>query len=467
MIQNNRITYGAVDSPLLYWEFENTALNTIAIAAVTTVLSYQIAAIFYDALLGLKGKGFTCISDMHILLLTRQSSPVAILNAVLRKDWLTRRHFRGNLSGARAIARSTKQVRVRVHVKLFILLAIAPIANITSIALTLETEKMLSFEEAEFGGLAVGVSSDLSFISLNPFHPGCAEGRLQTVTGEQSIAFFSLCSTPNRLVNESLVGKAAAEVLLISKRSVVVGISVDSHVWYTIIQGTLFTNNTLYYIRHNLTFEIIGRLVNVGVNLLFEECGTKDETIHTDFNPSFENGAIYQRKVLNCRHSGDPTKIASIVLSKLQKYVTFVDTEKLEVLSLWDLDDDTSGHTGQPAYHSADKLPLLIRVRRNVSLSFICIATVTALAVRVAVKLTCKNDVSEGLEHIVTEQAALESYSSLLKCDQTKISYNNKHQLGNLGQYGLAQSDMPEVEQFEDAIVGIAPVVHAEEADYL
>lgn len=57
MDENGTLTYTYKDSIFLSWGFENSTLNTVLIALLSTIISLQAAVIFFDLTLVFKTKG--------------------------------------------------------------------------------------------------------------------------------------------------------------------------------------------------------------------------------------------------------------------------------------------------------------------------------------------------------------------------------------------------------------------------
>lgn len=449
MIRDGHIVYGAygaTESPLFWWEFESTTLNALVIAVLTTILSYQVAASLLDLFLGFKAKGIARVSDLHILLLTQQSSPLAVATNLLRNNWMTGRYFLGDIPRASNIIREERKVKFKVYAKFLILLAVAPVANITAVVLSLENEKTLTFGDLNFGGLALGVNTDLSVVNSEVYSPACRRMRLQTTMGEDTRSIFSICSSSL----ESIESEPAVNVLITTgfqtdlASAVLVGKECSSQIHV----GNLYSNNKVYDIKLALTYGSFSRLADVAVGLLFDELGIETANVNEAVlgSEGFHNLSVWR----SIAHTApNNSGIANKVNLKLSKYVTFVDAPSLEITGgIFDLEK-------QRNFTTADDIPLLTRRRRNMSLPLLTIVSLFAVVIRVVVKIVCNNDLSEGLEQVIKEQVGIERDESIFQGGERKVCYNKKYQHGICAQYGLVRDDMPEVDGFVGGFIGL------------
>lgn len=455
MIRDGQIVYGAAVLPLYWWEFENTTLNALVIASLCTVLSYQVAASLPDILLGFKTKGTARVSDLHILLLTQQSSPLAVATNLLRNNWMTRRYFLRQIPRASKVIREESKVKFKVCAKLLILLAVAPVANIGAVILTLENEKTLTFKDLSFGGLALGVNTDLSVVESEVYSPRCRRSQLQTVLGEDPSVSFFICYSPTWFLTTP-TAHARVEISVISQMDMYSAIYVGNEASVQLYAGTLATKDTKdtqCFIKHALTYRSISRLADAAVGLLADELGIENPLVNeavVGSEGSFGNNSLTVSKSITYTALNNFSRITNRVNSKLSKFVTFVDSPSLEIIGYI-----ISRPELQHNFTTADNLPLLTRRRRNVSLPLIAIVTLCAVLIRVAVKILCNNDLSDGLEQVIREQTNIEGHESVFQ--GRKVCYNKKYQHGMCAQYGLVRDDMPEVDEFVGAYIGLKP----------
>lgn len=130
-----------------HFEFKSTLTTAVCVSLLTTIISYQLTALVTDVFLGCKSRHVARIHTFHALLLSRQSSPFAIFNALLRSDLLTRLYFRhylstkaGALPNDRAIPRDKARVKASSVCLLLVLLVSPPITNMCLVGITVESK---------------------------------------------------------------------------------------------------------------------------------------------------------------------------------------------------------------------------------------------------------------------------------------------------------------------------------------
>lgn len=198
MISNGTPTYlNRGGGPLLSWRPSSPIMSTLLIALLTTTIAYQGKAIFFDLILGLKRRGSLLIRDLHIFVLSSESSALAVLDALLRNDWLTRRRLRGDVPTDTTIAREHTRIPFFTASKLLFLLLIGPVVNIVAISLTIETERDYSIRDAQLGALTLGVNEDLSSVTLRDDSQYCSQVAIDFAQGEQPLSRFYLCREPD------------------------------------------------------------------------------------------------------------------------------------------------------------------------------------------------------------------------------------------------------------------------------
>lgn len=159
------LTYPPPPSSLQHFEIKSTLATALLVSFLSTVISYQLTALLTDLTLGCKPRRIASTHTFHALLLSRRSSPLALLNALLRRDAFTRLYFRRQfytdleaLSGGKAIRRDESTVKPVAVLLLTSLLVTPPLVNMFVVGVTIESERVVSFREAKFGGFGLGIA---------------------------------------------------------------------------------------------------------------------------------------------------------------------------------------------------------------------------------------------------------------------------------------------------------------------
>lgn len=421
MIENRLITYATAPSRLLSFEFSSVTLTALVIAALTTLLSYQATALLYDLFLGLKPRHIAKVRNLHVLLLSRQSSLLAVFDSVLRDDRLTRLRFR--LPAKSFILRDDQKIAPSVSFKLLFLLLVAPVFNILSIALTLETHETLTFAQAGFGGMALDFNPDLSVIDTAPFTEDCRLAKLADTSGIVAVAQFSLCqwfsAWQDGLPEDSPYAIVDVSVIRESAFSVYVGVN-ECRV-STSSRATIETLDGAVVVRPGKNIQAQKRLAVEGMALLAKECGLEDTSTAEELEPYKKEGI--ERHVafrILCPGASDPLESAIRVNRVIGKNSTLVNADSFAVInaSVTQLDE------GNPFY-DAGREKFITRRNRFVSLPLLAITTMVLVVVRVIVKALCHDDLRDGLEKLVKDRLGVGKNRSLMREGRRKIFYSS------------------------------------------
>lgn len=422
MIEDGKITYASEQSPLLSWEFSSVTLTALAIAALTTFLSYQTTALIYDLFLGIKPRGVTLIRNVHVLLLSRQSSLIAVLDAVMRRDWITRLRLR--LPSGSVVSRDEEKIRPLLSFKLLLLLVAAPLFNILSIAMTLETNETLTFAQAGFGGLALDFNLDFSVVDTEPFVETCRHAKLASTTGVVSVAKFTVCQwfvawVPQRAEPDQSP-KARIVVSVIRETAFSVYVGVNEWLTSTSSRASVETLDGAVVVKPGANLEAQRKLALKGIELVAKECGLSDASeateIETSKDAGFENRVGF---VIPCPNAENPRESAVRVNQAIGPLSTLVNSEGFEVLnaSLVHLEENNK-------FWDAGNEPFITRRTRYVSLPVLAIVTGAMLVLRLFVKMTCNDDVRDGLEKIIKDRLRVGKNQSLIRGGTRKIYYD-------------------------------------------
>lgn len=196
----NGLTYPPPSALWQHFEFKSILFTAISVSVPTPVISYQITALFTDLILGCKPYRKARVCAFQTLLLSRQSSPLATLNALLRREALTRLFFRSHLAPKakelpleRVIPRDEASVKNVAVCSLVLLVVTPPVLNMFVIALTIESEQVLSFRQAGFEGLGLAVVENEYSWETVPVPEYCVEYKVAGLARDEVIAGVGIC----------------------------------------------------------------------------------------------------------------------------------------------------------------------------------------------------------------------------------------------------------------------------------
>lgn len=419
------IRYTSSSSAWTLWESRSPLLNGTIIAILTTIISYQLSAITLDFAFGSKPAKVAPVHAFQTLLLVRRSSPIAIANATLRQDWLTKRFFSNEISSQDRILRDNKKIRPLVAFKLFLCLSVVPLANILSVILSLERERPVTFGEVGFRvGLGVNMGSDIVAMSAVQTEV-CRNYLVEEQRGDVMKARFSYCTFRKAMQNSS---EPLGVIAAVKRSKVFPVVTVQVGRWHQKYgkRLTLQLQDT-YRSRFFLSEEAMEWLLDQALERLLRGCGTKLEDVRGSLSstlPQESRFKEFQGKVWNggCSALDDQEmkELVKDVLEEMEQRITMVKVENMEVMKAEDFNVKESFE-----WMGVEGDVLLTRNMRYLSLPYMGILTGILLLFRLFVMMLLHNDVNDGIERLVKERLGLRHYDSLLSEGNYEVHYHD------------------------------------------
>lgn len=406
MIRDNALTYANVESPLTARELSSQLLNSLIVAFLLTIISYQATSLFLDLIFGLKPHHKTTLSTLHIYLLHLESAPLALLSSLTRYSPLTHiRHRTPRPHGP--IARTPGRISASTTLRLLFALFLAPIINVLTVLIALEHETTISFDGAGFGGVGIGIRDNLETVKLRPFVDSCGEAVVKTGRMERSVVRFSVCKYDAGEEDVPLNGNGVGATVFEGRSVSVVGRGGEIGGAFVILG------------------EFVGACEREGwcegkSGLLLRPSGDMKELVEwgvrelgCDVNGLREwEGGWWG----DCEGKGWDETVQ--VMDKMTERVSLIETEKMEValLTREKLDWQDIGES-----------EFLVRKRRWVSLAWLGIIAGIVLIGRLIVKGVTRNDIGEGVGAILKERVGRDWWESLIREGGT-IGYGYGHE---------------------------------------
>lgn len=449
MNNNGMLTYSNIDPLLVSWSMENRVLNTLVTALLGTIIALQGKALLFDLILGFKRKGVMKIHDMHIFLLSGESSPLAVLDAIFRSDWITRKRLRGDVPRGTKIDRDPRRIRLVVYVRLLLLLMIGPALQITAISLSLEADRTYSFKEAGFSGLKFGIDFE-SQVSLEVESLSCSAVKVDYGKTDSALASFHRCSdlTLDKDFEDNInPGEALLVVAIFSTGSFILRVSNETHGVSKEYWGEIRHSGKILRVKPEASFEELHAVAAIGLARLQSICSSTISSNQTrdEYEPRF----LFVKYTLPC--ASLPTEDQHDVVQNMSVTLTYKSAEELEVVDFLEIPFDSEQAV---PYRSADDIPFITRTRGNMSPAVLFIAAAAAVVLRILIRLfVAYNDFPVAAEVIIKNCFHLRACDSLLQ-DDTVVPYRRKFQLVDEGHFGITSRDgLPEVECFEGGVV--------------
>lgn len=442
------LTYSTSSSTWQTSEFASPILNTLSLAVLTTLISYQVTALITDLLLGTKQRGNTDVPALQTALLVRQATPLAVFTNLLRQDRLTRLYFRPDLPASTRIARDPARVSPIVSFRLLLLLAAAPLINVLSIVLTLESSHDLSFEEAGAGGFALGVASPKGKFRLLPLNNLFMVQKVSTKGGDDPLAEFTICSPFPTVEN---MWQPNGEVSLAEFQQSTLYLRVQvGYIRLTLqryAQVTL-SNNTAFALHSNVLEDHDGvdDMLLAGLQLMANVCGGDPEEAEDARSGSFYPSFKYIKGLqIPCDLDGvQAQRGAEQILEKLCEFITIVNATQMKVSPV--LGHDVRAFNRE--WFDGKTLPFLNRWQRNLGLKLVALVAGTVTVLRIMTAIIWNNDVDQGIDLIIKKAVGMKCCDSLLRNTNTTIYYTCKYQSVEVARYGLPEGNLSEVPAF-------------------
>lgn len=365
--------------------------------------------------LGCKSRQEARIHTFHALLLSRQSSPFAIFNALLRSDLLTRLYFRhclstkaGALPNDRAIPRDKARVKASSVCLLLVLLVTPPIMNMCLVGITVESKRVVSFREAKFGGLALGIVENGSKLRKQQMTEDCGVYEVEKHAHDEVTAQVVLCRETHVTKEFSRVrefrGKSQIVLLVVDEVKLLMRVSTRARDWERYYSAYISTRSGENLLLKGKVGRQEGRaLVKRGMEIILETFKSNfsvEDTLefhkHTGLDlQGYEliwgrNGADFGAE-LETEEEGVTT-----VFAEMDRVVTLVRTKEMIVNS-------TGKGRGGATFDAGDR-EFLRRGTRIAGMGVLALVTAVVIVARAAVGLLVRNDVNDGIERMVKER---------------------------------------------------------------
>lgn len=357
------LTYTNKDPAILSYSFDNGTLNTFVIALLGTIVALQGAAAIFDLTLGFKKRGTLRIHDLHVFLLSTGLSALAVVDAMFRIDWITRKRFRGDIPKDTNIDREKRKIQPIVYIRLFLLLFIGPVLNIIIISLSLEAYQSYTFRDAGFGGLAFGANLN-SQVQVDPESAFCFLAKVRYGKTDSALTTFHRCRSYLSSFDRGDVLKyqgAAIDAYVrffgaiwLSVWNETDGLTIDT-------RGEIQSQGSIFYVKPEVSEKDLLDVVGIGLSELQKYCDANFERANSTQLPN-ELRVVY---VGTCERL--LPKQMKAVLDAMARVITFKNSSKFEIVSNQDLLNLENDDSTVP-YFSADDNLFIRRTRGVISL---------------------------------------------------------------------------------------------------
>ncbi|PXF45214.1 hypothetical protein BWQ96_05044 [Gracilariopsis chorda] len=452
MIRNNKLSYASVEREWYLFDISQTSLSSLVTSVLVTLISYQVASILFTITLGMKKRHETKLKNFGIVLLTRYlSSPLAVLNSILRVDWLTRLYYRGDIPRDTHISRDPASVHVRTASVLFLLVIAPPMIDTMLVALSLSRTNELTFEEAGFRGVLLGVDRGLNVVETIPYVSLCNLAKFEERPEDLVRVAFQLCESPS-LPEDAPENVTGVEISLENQVQVVVRVILQGYVLLSQKYAQVNGNDVEMHVMAAVTNRSVAPLVDIALDGFAKHCGERNTLGPL---PPKQNDVFGTNKVLlasvrvacgNVTISEEERRThATQIVESLKEKVTFIEAESTLVRNASDL--------GSNFVENKNDV-LLQRTERNSSMFMLIVVAVILLLVRATLGTIFANDVEKGLEVLILDRLGCGERHTTMWKDVERVRFRKKYQYGERCQLGLELEETAEVESFRGGVVG-------------
>lgn len=453
MYRGGQILYSHTVHPLFDYRPSSDALYFILLALILSLLSYHITATLLDLLFGCKSPRKAHAHNLHTLLLTYSSSPLAIFRALFPRTFyrlISTNNPTFHQASNSQSHNSTLSIRHYPRVaRLFLLISIAPVVNILVLLAELETSQTLSVSQAGLRGLALGVPTRIpapntlqlrlpsSFFKCNGSAPrDCRHYQpIPLRTSQADVPLINVTvavefrNNRNRS-NHPPLGTAYVEVSeMLGLPTVAVFTNsrqIELSVWAVVLFRQLPGEEVLYFLPTKLSNQSASIAASRGQQFLASQC--KEEasmSAEAEVVPDIPIRVPNARYAVTCSAwRGGEESTFSATATHMLKGLALLDTEKFVVdrLALFSAFDEFSDA-------DASDFPLISRRKSLGGILLFTAVLALVLVVRVVVALVARNDLANGIGLILRDVGQVPWGDSMLGEVDVIVKYGEEFQV--------------------------------------
>lgn len=444
MIKDGRFAPGQIPFGFLYWRPQSDSINELLIALLLTILSYQLATVVIDLMLGWKKHGEAKMHDIHLQMLVLNFAPGAIVRALFPKTFYSMKasHERGK----DAVDDFPGMIQFSTIIKLLFLLFIIPLINMATIILSLERNVDFTVRQSNFGGVELGVDFDQKVTKWQPLTEDCRASPLLTSKGEQPKLQFFMCqpalADSDRSMFPSDFSKPFPVTITLTGFTQFVAVTVvfkyglvSRSRTANVIRQLPLSNHTkpekgmkdqsllnVFHIRQNVTRSDAEMLTDFGYQLLNESCpivaGSRQPDIWLQ-QGIFDATFIANRScILKPEFHDQPEKVAKRIANTLIDQISIRETKQLSLFS--------AGEIFDTKVVDGNDFVLFTRRGPYLTIPILGFTALTALLLRMITSFVTNNDVGQGIELIVRDGLGLPCCDTMLCSHDVVASFDPK-----------------------------------------
>lgn len=327
-----------------------------------------------------------------------------------------------------SISRDETHVKFPSVCVLMLLLAIPPIVNALAVGVTLESEQVITFAQANFG-LHLAFAQNRGMFKKERIAEHCFVFPVEALPYDAVTASLLTCThTLGPVRNPDGEREAGIALLVVNGGRFMVQVSMGTRFWERHYMGFVKSEKEeRFLLRADAGRKDGGQVVKKGMEKILDLCGSNltledSGEIYVGKNVEPRKKFVIGRKEVPCLIDiNEEVKHVSSVFREIDKFLTVSPTEKMMVRALPD------NRTVEEFIDLGDEV-FLRRRTRVVGTRLLAILTGFTIVARVLVGLVTNNDANDGIERMVKERVGLEFCESMLEesVSRTVIRYDLK-----------------------------------------
>lgn len=305
-----------------------------------------------------------------------------------------------------------------------------PVVNMFAVGVTLESDRAVSFSEANFGGLFLGVYADENGLRTDVLErelvtEDCDGYAIEPLAFDAITARVTVCRNTVRPGTDTT--QTAYVVLLLEDGvRVLASVKVGKMIWERHYTGYLRTGEgESLLLKAGLHSDQASPLVKGAMEAILDVCGAAsiddaEVVVESDVKKLRGQEFIAGRGPIDCAvESGKAEEAVMAAFQVFDRGLTLVRTDDMMVKV-------PTGTSSLDDFVNAKDKQLLTRRTRVLGIGILGIVAGMVVVGRAIVGLLFNNDVNDGIERIVKERLGLEYCESLLRdgVGGTVVQYN-------------------------------------------
>lgn len=432
------ISYVEDNTGVINWEFNNTTLNSISLAILSTILSYNLASIVFKICLGFKSRGRCKVHDLQAILIARDSSPLSVAASLFPIRSIVRAYYGSPIPEGVIQSRKETKIHSSVVFKLLVLLASIPIVNIIAVGITIEWTKEISVKDAKVSSIAHGISEKKN-ISERKISSDCVQFDYDTGPHDEPQVGFFRCSGVAFSDSTSDPNSALIHVRHLNDSFIIFAAGMKGTAIIRRYSLLMSSKNELHNVRLKYDADSINFLGEVGMELLAGKCGLEDyqQSVEDLLSEQTPPNYLFVR-LMPCPGSkvlqdNEIEVILTEAISKMSTHLVPVPSDTFEIQKLERRD---RGFSLVGDFLKADNIIFVRRKRRPISTFMLFIFVLVTTFCKLLLDAFLNEDHAIGVEIILKSRLGLHWFQSALGTPGNEQGVFDGSDQGSLVNYG-------------------------------